>query len=150
MLRPLLIVAAMALGLVTVAAQQNGAEERSALMGVQANRTYGVLNRMVRGQQPYDQARVDEAFVKLAETLERLPSLFPESSKGQVAAKSNYAAAPGAWDNKAERDAQIAKIAKVVADLRPRVRSLDDLKAAYPILNGGCNDCHQQYRLRKS
>jgi len=150
MVRSLVAGCALILCVVTVAAQENAVEERSALMKTQGNYTYRVLNGMVRGQAPYDQAKVDDAFAKLAETAAKLPSIFPESSKGKVAANSNYYASDKVWENKADVEARIAKLAKDVADLRAKVRSLDSLKAAYPTLNQNCNDCHRQYRARKS
>ena len=150
MIRMLFVAGIAALGIATVAAQENAAEERHALMETQGNFTYNVLGGMARGRLPYDQAKVDEAFAQLAETSAKIPSLFPESSKGKTAAGSNYFTRDALWENKADVEARAAKLVKDVAELRSKVRSLEDLKAVYPTLARECSNCHRLYRGRKS
>ena len=42
----------------------------------------GVLTPMVKGEKPYDQAAVNEALKALDDTAKKLPTMFPESTKG--------------------------------------------------------------------
>ena len=37
---------------------------------------------MVKGEKPYDQAAVDTALAQFEDTAKKLPTLFPESTKG--------------------------------------------------------------------
>ena len=145
----MLAVAVLA-GTAAMAAEESAADKRNNLMKTQGNYMYRVLNSMVRGQMPYDQTKVDDAFEHLAKTSAEIPSLFPESSKGQVAAKGRYYTSDKAWANKADVDAHAAKLAEAIAANRSKVHSLDDLKAVYPVINKTCSGCHEQYRLRKS
>jgi len=148
-IRPLVAIGVLAWS-VPIAAQANATEARSALMKEQSKYAWRGLNGMVRGQVPYDQAKVDEALAKLSETSAKLSSLFPESSKGKAAADSKYFSKDAVWENKSDFDARIVKLEKDVAELKTKVRSLEDLKAAYPMLSQNCDSCHEKYRGRKS
>jgi cytochrome c556 len=150
MIRIGLAVGAIAVGVTIAVAQTNVVVERSNLMKTQGQHTYRVLNGMVKGEAPYDQAKVDEAFVKLAETAPKISGLYPESSKGQSAPESQYIASAKIWDNKADFDARVAKLTKDIGDIRGKIKNLDDLKANYPALSSNCSGCHDQYRVRKS
>src|ERR1044071_7881433 len=102
MIRTVLAVVVTATGVVTVAAQLDLVEQRSALMKTQGQHTYAVLNRIVRGESAYDQANVDESFAKLAGTSPKIASLFPESTKGLSAPTSQFTASSKIWENKAD------------------------------------------------
>jgi len=39
-----------------------------------------IVVRMMRGQAPFDAAKVDSAFAQWADTAQKLPSLFPDNS----------------------------------------------------------------------
>ena len=145
--RTLLVGTAIAIGCTTAVAQSDVLPS-TALMRTQGQHFYRTLNRMVRGEDLYDQAKVDAAFAGLVETSAKISSSFPESSKGKISANSNYQASPKIWETKDDFDAKAALLTKGIEDNRGKAATLDDLKAVYPVVNGLCNACHDTYRVR--
>jgi cytochrome c556 len=126
-----------------VLAQSDPIKARMALMKGNIDNARA-MTQMVRGQQPFDPARVEAAFAQWAETAEKLPGLFPPESK--TGGKTR--AAPAIWENKKDFDAKAAAFAKVVADNRAKAKqSLDGLKVAYKAVGDACSNCHEDYRL---
>ena len=103
-----------------------------------------IVVQMMRGQAPFDAAKVDAAFAQWADTAQKLPALFPDNSKSGQKTR----AAPKIWTTKADFDAKAAAFGKVVADNRDKAKgSLDDLRAAIPAIGNACDACHKDYRL---
>jgi cytochrome c556 len=146
MIRTLLATAVIGIGIATVAAQQNPIEARKALMKENGRYGYGVLPRMVRGQDPYDQAKVDAGFAVFIDTAQKLAPLWPADSK-PVPPLGDYSSSPKIWENKADFEARLAKFARDAAEQRPKATSLDGLKAAFPVVRKNCDDCHDLYRV---
>lgn len=140
MKRTMFALAAIALGVSAVAAQQDPIEARKALMKANG-RNAGAVGRMVRGQDPFDAAKVDAAFAQWAETAQKLPGLFPENSK-----TGDTAALPKIWEQRSQFDSLIAKFAKDVADNRDKAKTLDGLKAVFPVISQDCQTCHENFR----
>ena len=142
-----LIFATLAVGLSVsaVMAQQDPVKTREDLMK-QNNDHAKALVQMMRGQAPFDAAAVDAAFAQWADTAQKLPSLFPDNSKGGGDNRSS----PMIWVNKKDFDAKAAAFAKSVADNRDKAKaSLGGLRAAIPTVGKVCDDCHKEYRLSK-
>jgi cytochrome c556 len=101
---------------------------------------------MMRGQAPFDAAKVDAAFAQWADTAQKLPGLFPDNAKtGQKTRASSKI-----WVTKADFDAKAAEFAKAVAENRDKAKSsLDGLRAAIPVVGNACDNCHKEYRLSK-
>ena len=101
---------------------------------------------MMRGQAPFDAAKVDAAFAQWADTAQKLPGLFPDNSKtGQKTRASSKI-----WVTKADFDAKVAEFGKAVAENRDKAKtSLDELRAAIPVVGNACDSCHKKYRLSK-
>ncbi len=141
MIRTILAMAAVAIGVSLAGAQSDPIAERKLLMKGNADGARNV-NRMVRAEDPFDVAKVNAAFAQWTETAEKLPGLFPEPPKpGQ-----DTRALPKIWETKADFDAKIASFGKAVADSKDKVKTLDELKVAFPIVSKACNDCHEPYR----
>ena len=136
------------MGATIVAAQQDIPKERNNLMGSFAKPHYGVLSRTARGASPYNQEAVDAALLELERLVAKLPAVFVEGGKGDVA-DSKYGTSPKAWDNRADLDKKIADMQKAIADQKGKIKDLDTLKASYKILNDTCESCHESYRIRK-
>ncbi len=150
MLRMMLTMAAVAIGVSAVAAQDPVTARRE-LMKHAGEQAYGVLNRMVRDQTPYDQAKVDEAFAQLADAAQKIPSLFPPGSYTGPVAESRYYASEKIFENQADLKARATKLAKSIADAKGKVKDLDSLKAIWTTINKEeCDSCHTPYRLRKN
>jgi cytochrome c556 len=132
---------AVAVGVSFAIAQSDPIAERKLLMKGNADGARNV-NRMVRAEDPFDVAKVNAAFAQWTETADKLPGLFPEPPKpGQ-----DTRALPKIWETKADFDAKIASFGKAVADSKDKVKTLDELKVAFPIVSKACNDCHEPYR----
>jgi cytochrome c556 len=133
------------LGAGAVIAQSDPIAARMALMkGNQDNAEIAV--HMMRGQAPFDAAKVDAAFAQWADTAKKLPGLFPDDSKtGQKTRASSKI-----WVTKADFDAKAADFGKAVAENRDKAKaSLDGLRAAIPAVGNACDSCHKEYRLSK-
>jgi cytochrome c556 len=133
-----------AFGVTAVIAQSDPIAERKALMKANNDNARN-LTKMLRGDEPYDAAKVEAAFAQWGETARKLPSLFPENSKtgGQTRATAKI------WENRSDFDAKIADFAKAVADNRDKAKDLDSLKVALSAVDKSCDACHQQYRRRR-
>ena len=118
----------VALGAGAVIAQSDPIAARMALMKGNNDNANAVV-QMMRGQAPFDAAKVDAAFAQWADTAQKLPGLFPDNSKtGQ-----KTRAASKIWVTKADFDAKAAEFGKVVAENRDKAKgSLDGLRAAIP------------------
>ena len=134
-----------ALGIGAVLAQSDPIAARMTLMkGNNDNARIAV--QMMRGQMPFDAAKVDAAFAQWADTAQKLPGLFPDNSKtGQ-----KTRAASKIWVTKADFDVKAAEFGKVVAENREKAKSsLDGLRAAIPVVGNACDNCHKDYRTGK-
>ena len=85
--------------------------------------------QMMRGQAPFDAAKVDAAFAQWADTAQKLPGLFPDNSK----TGGDNRASPKIWLNKKDFDDKAAAFAKAVAENRDKAKSsLDGLQGGDP------------------
>ena len=130
---------------VTALAQSDPIAARKALMK-ENDQNAVIVVRMMRGMAPFDAAKADAAFAQWADTAQKLPGLFPDSSKtGQKTRASSKI-----WVTKADFDAKAAAFGKVVADNREKAKaSLDGLRAAIPAIGKTCDACHRDYRLSR-
>jgi len=149
MMRLMIAAAVLTIGVAAVAAQSDPVRERAELMGDQGEYIYGTLNKMARGDIPYDQAKVDEAFAKLKEIAPKLATLYPPTAKGQ-APEADYYASDKVWQDKADFDARFAKLIKDINEGAAKATGLDGLKEARAAIAQTCNSCHETYRLKKS
>ncbi len=141
MIRTVLAMGAVAGGVSVVMAQSDPVSQRKALMKANGQ-NYGVANRMVRGDEPFEAAKANAAFSQWTETAQKLPGLFPEPPK----AGEESRALPKIWETKADFEAKIAAFSKVVADNKDKANTLDELKVALPLVGKACQDCHDSYR----
>ena len=147
MIRAVIAVAALTLGASVVLAQSDPAAQRQAVMKENGKNQYGVLNRMVRDQIPYDQAAVDAALKHHEDSAKLMPTLWPDTAKNSV--PGEYGSTPKIWESKADFDAKIAAFAKAIDEAKTKFKDLPSLKANYQMLNGTCNACHETYRVKK-
>ena len=147
MKRIVLATAAMLLGISAVVAQQDLVNQAQALMKANGKNLGGVLSAMAKGDKPYDQAAIDAALAQLDDTAKKLPTLFPESTKG-LKPDGDYSASAKIWENKADFEAHIASFAKTVAEAKSKIKNLDTLKAAVSSIGKECSGCHETYRVK--
>lgn len=141
MTRGMLIMAVAALSVTAALAQSDPLSQRKALMKGNLEGLQNV-NKMVRGENPFDVTKVDAAFAQWEQTAQKLPGLFPEPPKpGQ-----DTRALPKIWETKADFEAKIAAFKKAVDDNKDKAKTLDELKVAFPNVSSACNNCHEPYR----
>jgi cytochrome c556 len=147
MIRTALVVGALLLGTGAVLAQQDLVKQDQDTMKANA-KNLGGLVAMVKGEKPYDQATVTAALAQLEETAKKLPTMFPESTKGMNPG-GDYSASPKIWEDKAGFQARIDAFAKIVADAKSKITDLDTLKVSAPAIGKECGNCHETFRIKK-
>jgi cytochrome c556 len=140
--RIVLAVAVAAFGITAAVAQSDPIAARKALMKGN-NDNAVVLTKIASGEEPFDAAKVNAAFAQWAETAQKLPNLFPDSSK----TGGRTRAAPKVWETRSDFESKVAQFAKVVADNRDRANNVDELKVALGAVGNTCDGCHEHYRL---
>jgi cytochrome c556 len=108
---------------------------------------YGVIQKMTKGDIPYDQKAVDAAIAQLAESVPTIPKVFATNPKEDVV-NANYGSSPKIWQNKADFDAKVPPVAKTIADVKGSIKDVASLKVAYDKIQEKCTDCHETYRLK--
>ena len=151
MIRYALAAAVMVVGVTAAFAQDSVTARRSAMKAMAAPH-YGTLGAMGQARQPYDQARVDAAFVALEALVPKVPTLFPADSNKGPDAGSDYYATPAAFQPQAKADieAKVAAVSKTIADVKGTAKDVASLRAAFTAINNSCNACHSLYQARKS
>jgi cytochrome c556 len=148
MIRTVVVVGTLLLGAGAVVAQQDMVNQVQVLMKGNGKNA-GALAAMVKGEKPYDQATVDAALVQFADTAKKLPTMFPDASKG-LKPTGDYSAGPKIWEDKAGFTASIATFAKAVTDAKGKIKDLDTLKVELPVIGKTCGGCHEPYRLKNT
>ena len=147
MKRIVVVAAVLAFSAGAVVAQQDQVKRTQAMMK-DNGKNAGALSAMVKGEKPYDQSAVNTALAQFEDTAKSLPTLFPESMKG-LKLEGDYDPSPKIWDDKAGFESQINSFAKVVADVKGKIKNLDTLKAELPVIGKQCGGCHETYRIKK-
>jgi cytochrome c556 len=145
MIRTALAVAVLAFGATTLVAQNDPIAARKALMKSNGD-SNRVATEMLEGKRPFDLAEAKKIFVVIVEAGEKAPALFPDDSK----TGGDTAALPAVWENKADFNARLAKMATEAKAAGDATKDLDSFKAQITELRKNCGGCHQTYRKRTS
>jgi cytochrome c556 len=143
----LVVAGALLLSVGAGIAQQDVVKQTQADMKANGKALGGALTPMVKGDKPYNQAAVNEALKVLDDTARKLPTMFPESTKG-LKPEGDYSASPKIWEDRAGFAAKIESFAKVVTAARAKIKDLDSLKATVPAIGKECGACHETFRLK--
>jgi len=147
MKRILIVAGTLLLGAGAVMAQQEVAVQQDNLMRSQAKSLYTVMQKMTKGDIPYDQKAVDEAIANLETDVAKIAKTFEVNPKQDVV-NATYGASPKVWKNKADFDSKIPPVQKAIAEVKGKITDVASLKAAYTAINDRCSDCHETYRLK--
>ena len=147
MRRAFVVVATLLLGAGAVMAQQEIAVQQDNLMRSQGKSMYNVILKMTKGEIPYNQKAVDEAFANLETDVAKIGKTFEINPKQDVV-NATYGASQKIWQNKTDFDSKIPPVQKAIADHKGQVHNLASLKAAYKAINDRCGDCHDTYRVK--
>ena len=148
MMRAVVIAGTLLLGVSAVVAQQDQVKQTQTVMKGNGKNA-AALAAIVKGEKPYDQATVNTALAQFEETAKKLPTLFPDSSKG-LKTEGDYSASPKIWEDKAGFTAHIESFGKAVTDAKTSIKDLDTLKASFPAIGKQCGACHETFRVKNS
>ena len=127
----------------SVIAQSDPIQTRRGLMK-ENDANARVIVQMMRGQIPFDAAKIEVAMAQWADTAKKLPDLFPDNSK----AGGDTRATPKIWESKADFKDKADEFAASVAEYRGKIKDAEGLKTALNSIGQSCDNCHQLYRLR--
>src|SRR5947209_1698767 len=94
MYRTVLVVAAVAVGITAVAAQQDPIAARRALMKANGEQAK-IGSAMAKGEAPFDLAKAKAVFNTYADAAGKMPGLFPDTSK----TGGDTTASPKIWED---------------------------------------------------
>jgi cytochrome c556 len=143
-IRTVLAIAIAAVGVTAVAAQQNPIEARRALMKSNGQQA-AVGNKMAKGEEPFSLEKAKTVFATYQKTAEA-HVLWPDNSK----TGGETASLPAIWENKADFNAKLTKLATDAKKAEVTVKDLDSFKAEFAEVQKNCGGCHQTYRQKKS
>ena len=141
MARVILAVAALVLATSLAAAQSNPIAARKALM--KANGEQAKIGAaIVKGEAPFDAAKVQTIFATFMEAAEKAPALFPDNSK--TGGKTE--ALPAIWKNKPDFEARFAKFGADAKAAQADINDLATFKAVWSgLIRKNCTGCHEKY-----
>jgi cytochrome c556 len=146
MVRTVLAVAVLAVGATTLIAQTDPIKARKALMEANGKQSK-VGNEIVQSKRPFNLTEAKAVFATFQEAGEKAPALFPDDSK---TGKTATAALPAIWENKADFNARLAKLASDSKAAIDATKDLDSFKAQFTEVGKNCGGCHQIYRKKET
>ena len=145
MIRIVLTISAVALGATAVLAQNLAPiKERQEIMK-KSNDELKMLTAMSKGEAPFDARKATATYGGMEGAYKKVQTLFPDDSKTGEKTR----AAPKVWENKADFDSKMAAFIKVAGDAKAKATTEAGLKEIHPAVIKACDNCHEQYRLRR-
>jgi cytochrome c556 len=142
MLRIFATVVAVAVGATIVQAQNlDVIKARKDLMKAVGGGA-GAGAKMMKGEEPFDLAKVQAALKTYADNTEKFKGMFGDDSK----TGGDTTALPKIWEAKADF---AAKADKMVADAKAAAAAIKDeasFKTEWPKVMSNCGGCHKEYR----
>jgi cytochrome c556 len=141
----LLLCVTLLLGIQGASAQscQDIIDKRQSLMKRSAEMAR-MGSAMIRGEVPFDAAKVQEILAAFAEDAGAMPSLFPDCSKTGL----HTTAAPAIWNKADDFKAAVARFAADIKAAQDNVKDTATLKTAFQMLGRDCGNCHQAFRTK--
>lgn len=105
---------------------------------------FAVVNKMNRGQAPFDGAAAAQAFTTIAANAKHFSTLYP--ADGKAAGRS----LASIWEKKADFDALVAKLeTTATAAAAEASKGEAEFKTAFATIGPQCGACHETYRGEK-
>ena len=148
MFRKLLVVfAVLMLGVTAASAQscQDIIDKRQTLMK-KSGAAAKIGTEMIKGERPFDLAKVREIYAAFTDDATQMPTLFPDCSK----TGHKTTAAPAIWEKMDDFKAAIAKFAADIKAAQDSTKDIDTLKAGFQTIGRNCSGCHQTFRTKSS
>lgn len=142
-LHSLAVIGLLATTGVGVAYAANAIEERQTILKGFGDETRGTV-AMLKGEAPFDLAKVKAALATYATGADKLPGLFPDNSK-----TGKTEASPKIWDEKTKFDGLFAKLKSDATAASTAITDQASFKANFPKVLGDCKACHDDFRIKK-
>lgn len=137
--------AGIAFGATAVLAQSDPIVARQDLM--KANGKEAKLGAaMAKGEKPFDLAAAKKIFVTFENSAQKMPDLFPPTSK----TGHKTTAAPKIWEDMAGFKAHFKKLGEDAKKAEASVTDLTSFKTAFVAVTKNCGGCHREYRVKKN
>ncbi|SCY73502.1 c-type cytochrome [Microvirga guangxiensis] len=143
MKRTIVIASLLALGVTAAIAQSDVVEQRQDLMKQMGAQTRPI-GGMLRGQEPFDLAKVQAGLKVFADNSAKAAGLFPESSKGV----GDTEALPSIWENKAKFEGIMTKFNQDAKTAMASIKDEATFKAEMPKVMQNCGACHNDFRKK--
>jgi cytochrome c556 len=146
MIRIVFTVVAVTLGASIAIADQDPIAARRALMKANGDEAKAGV-AMIKGEAPFDLAKAHKIFATFEDAAQKMPELFPDTSKtgGDTAARAEI------WQNLDDVKARFAKFAADAKAADADVKDLDTFKASFGTIGkNDCGGCHEKYRVKKN
>lgn len=141
MMRSLSIAAAIAVAATAVYAQSAAIGQRQEIL-----KGFGAAAKapatMIKGDAPFDLAKVQATLKTIADGAAKLPTLFPDDSK----TGADTQALPAVWERKPEFEALWKKLAADATAAMTAIKDEATLKSEWPKVGANCGNCHKQFR----
>ncbi|MGL5736169.1 MAG: c-type cytochrome [Beijerinckiaceae bacterium] len=137
---PTLAIAGLTLiGATAVMAQDPIAQRKEGMKAVGA--ATGPLGKMMRGEDPFDLAKVQAALTVYATAAKAQPALYPAGSD-----KGETRALPAVFSDKAKFDAIFVQWGNDVTAAQAAIKDEASFKTEMPKVLKNCGTCHETYR----
>ncbi len=143
MKRTIFIASLLALGATVAVAQSDVVEQRQNLMKQMGAQTRPI-GSMLRGQEPFDLAKVQAGLKVFADNADKAATLFPESTKDAPKTES----LPSIWENKAKFDGIMTKFSQDAKTAMASIKDEATFKAEMPKVMQNCGACHNDFRKK--
>lgn len=143
MKRTIFIASLLALGVTAAIAQSDVVEQRQDLMKQMGAQTRPI-GGMLRGQEPFDLAKVQAGLKVFSDNAQKAAPLFPENSKGV----GDTEALPSVWENKTKFEAALNKFGKDAQTAMASIKDEASFKAEMPKVMQNCGSCHNDFRKK--
>ena len=98
---------------------------------------------MMRGEAPFDLAKVQAALKTYIDAAKKVPDLFPDDSK----TGGDTTVLPAIWEKKAEFNAIFTKFAADSVAAQGAIKDDASFKAEWPKVMSNCGTCHKGFRV---
>ena len=140
MMRAMSVAMILATGMSVAYAQSGVVSQRQDAMKTLAKAS-GTPGAMLKEQQPFDLAKVQETLKIYQEQTTKLKELWPEASKTE-----DSASLPSVWDKRTEFLGRFDAFLAATTAAAAAIKDEASLKAEWPKVMQSCGGCHREYR----